>query len=186
MYHPTSPNSSLKRAILFFLRLPDGSLLARRFHNPSLSNAIQNQHLRYASYRVPTGLQGEDNCYAVVPPYGPSSGHWAKNAQGGGEGGDDVWAAERVLPHGTVQNLSKWSMYKEDGVLEGYTPTPQTADGKPQDTDWTPNRERVPGQSWYNKVTTCLNSHIYSYISLKTKVTKFWGKVFFTSLQGDS
>lgn len=109
---------------------------------------------------MPTGLQGEDNCYAVVPPYGPSSGHWAKNAQGGGEGGDDVWTAERVLPHGTVQNLSKWSMYKEDGVLEGYTPTPKTADGKPQDTDWIPNRERVPGQSWYDKVTTSLNFHI--------------------------
>lgn len=105
---------------------------------------------------MPTGLQGEDNCYAVVPPYGPHSGHWAKNAQGGGEGGDDVWAAERVLPHGTVQNLSKWSMYKEDGVLEGYTPTPQAADGKPQDADWSPEREKVPGQSWYDKVSYVL------------------------------
>lgn len=132
---------------------------------------------------MPTGLQGEDNCYAVVPPYGPRSGHWAKNAQGDGEGGDDVWAAERVLPHGTVQNLSKWSMYKEDG-LEGYTPTPQTADGMPQDTDWTPNRERVPGQSWYDKVTSSLNSQIYSYISVKAKVTKFWGKALYKFARG--
>nr|XP_046227386.1 unconventional myosin-XV isoform X2 [Scatophagus argus] len=138
-------------------RLPDHSLLARRFHNPSLSDAIQNQHLRYASYRVPTGLQGEDNCYAVVPPYGPRSGHWAKNAQGGGEGGDDVWAAEKVLPHGTVQNLSKWSMYREDGVLEGYTPTPRVVDGQPQDRDWTPDRDKVPGQGWYDKIYAILS-----------------------------
>ncbi|XP_070771513.1 unconventional myosin-XV [Enoplosus armatus] len=138
-------------------RLPDGSLLTRRFHNPSLSDAIQNQQLRYASYSVPTGLQGEDNRYAVVPPYGPRSGHWARNARGEGEGGEDVWAAERVLPHGTVQNLSKWSMYREDGVLEGYSPAPRVVDGQSQDTEWTPDRDRVPGQSWYDKIYSILS-----------------------------
>nr|XP_029135166.1 unconventional myosin-XV-like [Labrus bergylta] len=158
---PSTPNISrvLKKDDLqgFQFRLPDGSLLTRRFHNPSLSNAIQNQQLRYASYRVPIGLQGEDNRYAVVPPYGPSSGHWARNACGGGEGGEDVWAAERVLPHGTVQNLSKWSMYREDGVLEGYSPSPRGVDGQPLDTNWTPERERVPGQSWYDKIYSILS-----------------------------
>ncbi|XP_041640053.1 unconventional myosin-XV [Cheilinus undulatus] len=158
---PSTPNitRALKNEDLqgAHYRLPDGSVLTRRFHNPSLSNAIQNQQLRYASYRVPTGLQGEDNRYAVVPPYGPCSGHWARNAQGGGEGGEDVWAAERVLPHGTVQNLSKWSMYREDGVLEGYSPTPRGVDGQPQDVDWTPERERVPGQSWYDKIYSILS-----------------------------
>ncbi|XP_040000911.1 unconventional myosin-XV [Xiphias gladius] len=158
---PTPPNlaSALQNEELRGLsfRLPDGSLLTRRFHNPSLSDAIQNQQLRYASYRVPTGLQGEDNRYAVVPPYGPCSGHWARNAQGGGEGGQDVWAAERVLPHGTVQNLSKWSMYREDGILEGYSPTPRFVDGQPQDPDWTPDRDRAPGQSWYDKIFSVLS-----------------------------
>lgn len=150
-------------------RLPDGSLLTRRFHNPSLSDAIQNQHLRYASYRVPTGLQGEDNRYAVVPPYGPRSGHWARNTRGGGgEGGEDVWAAERVLPHGTVQNLSKWSMYREDGVLEGYSPSARFVDGEPKDAEWTPDRERAPGQNWYDKVATimlftCLGRCVYGW-----------------------
>lgn len=133
-------------------RLPDGSLLMRRFHNPRLADALQNQQLRYASYRAPTGLQGVDNCYALDPPYGPHTGHWARNAKGGGEGGDDVWAAERILPHGTVQNLAKWSMYKEDGMLEGYSPTPRVVNGELQDPNWTPVRERVPGQSWYDKV----------------------------------
>ncbi|KAM8771614.1 unconventional myosin-XV [Acanthopagrus schlegelii] len=158
---PSPPNlaSALQKEELQGVRyrLPDGSLLIRRFHNPSLSEAIQNQHLRYASYRVPTGLQGKDDCYAVVPPYGPRSGHWARNARGGGEGEEDVWAAERVLPHGTVQNLSKWSMYREDGVLEGYSPTPRFVDGKPQDTDWTPDIQRVPGQSWYDKIYSILS-----------------------------
>lgn len=159
-----------------FHRLPDHSLLTRRFHNPSLSDAIQNQHLRYASYRVPTGLQGEDNRYAVIPPYGPRSGHWARNVRGGEEGGEDVWASERVLPHGTVQNLSKWSMYREDGLLEGYSPTPRVVDGQPQDT-WTPDRDRVPGQSWYDKVAKFMNlcefECVSSYVSVQAVFNDF-------------
>lgn len=105
---------------------------------------------------MPTALQGEDNRYAVVPPYGPRSGHWARNARGGGgEGGEDVWAAEKVLPHGTVQNLAKWSMYREDGMLEGYSPSPRLVDGR-KDPDWKPDREKTPGQNWYDKVKACL------------------------------
>ncbi|KAK5899254.1 hypothetical protein CesoFtcFv8_008750 [Champsocephalus esox] len=158
---PTPPNlaSALRNDELRGgnFRLSDRSVLTRQFHNPRLSEAIQNQQLRYASYRVPTGLEGEDNRYAVVPPYGPRSGHWARNAQGGGEGGEDVWAAERVLPHGTVQNLSKWSMYREDGVLEAYSPTPRFVDGQPHEQDWTPDRNRVPGQSWYDKIYSILS-----------------------------
>ncbi|XP_051801578.1 uncharacterized protein LOC127533163 isoform X4 [Acanthochromis polyacanthus] len=158
---PTPPNlaSALQKEDLRGVnyRLPEKSLLTRRFHNPSLSDAIQNQHLRYASYLVPTGLQGEDNRYAVIPPYGPRSGHWARNAQGGGEGGEDVWAAERVLPHGTVQNLSKWSMYREDGVLERYSPTSRVDDRQPQDPDWTPDREAIPGHSWHDKIYSILS-----------------------------
>ncbi|CAK6980016.1 unconventional myosin-XV [Scomber scombrus] len=158
---PTTPNvaSILQNEQLRVVnyRLPDSSPLVRRFNNPKLGDAIQNQQLRYASYRAPTALQGPDDCYAVVPPYGPHSGHWARNAQGGGEGGEDIWAAERVLPHGTVQNLSKWSMYKEDGMLEGYSPLPRIVDGQPQDPDWTPERQRVPGQSWYDKIYSILS-----------------------------
>ncbi|XP_061840189.1 unconventional myosin-XV [Nerophis lumbriciformis] len=138
-------------------RLQDGSILTRRFHNPSMVDAIQNQQLRYASYRPPAGLQGADNRYAVIPPYGPYSGHWARNARGAGEAGEDVWAAERVLPHGTVQNLAKWSMYREAGVLDGYLPTPKVEDGEIQDPDWTPVRERMPGQSWYDKIYSVLS-----------------------------
>ncbi|KAK7929365.1 hypothetical protein WMY93_005760 [Mugilogobius chulae] len=100
------------------------------------------------------GLYGEDNQYAVVPPYGPRSGHWARNAWAGGEG-EDVWAAERVLPHGTLQNLSKWSMYREAGILDGYTPTLR-ADGTAEDPEWAPEREKMPGKSWYDKIYSIL------------------------------
>uniref|UniRef100_A0AAV2LKU1 Myosin motor domain-containing protein n=1 Tax=Knipowitschia caucasica TaxID=637954 RepID=A0AAV2LKU1_KNICA len=157
--NPIPPNLSKAlqadgmRGIKF--RLADDSLLTRRFHNPNLSDAIANQQLRYASYRVPTALYGEDNQYAVVPPYGPRSGHWARNARGGGEGGEDVWAAERVLPHGTLQNLSKWSMYRDAGILDGYTPTLR-ADGAPEDAEWAPEREKMPGKSWYDKIYSIL------------------------------
>ncbi|XP_014911600.1 unconventional myosin-XV-like isoform X2 [Poecilia latipinna] len=158
---PTSPNltSALQNEELrgITYRLPDGSLLTRQFRNPKLSDAIQNQQLRYASYTVPTELQGEDHRYAVIPPYGPRSGHWARNARGGGEGGENVWAAERVLPHGTVQNLSKWSMYKEDGMLEAYSPSPQVPEKQLQNLDWTPGRARVPGQSWYDKIFSIIS-----------------------------
>ncbi|XP_027873817.1 unconventional myosin-XV [Xiphophorus couchianus] len=158
---PTSPNlaSALQNEELrgITYRLPDGSLLTRQFHNPKLSDAIQNEQLRYASYTVPTELQGEDHRYAVIPPYGPRSGHWARNARGGGEGGENVWAAERVLPHGTVQNLSKWSMYKEDGMLEGYSPSPQAPEKQLQNLVWTPGRTRVPGQSWYDKIFSIIS-----------------------------
>ncbi|XP_074485793.1 unconventional myosin-XV [Sebastes fasciatus] len=158
---PKTPNlsSALRNEELRGInyRLSDRSVLTRRFHNPSLTEAVQNQQLRYASYRVPTGLQGEDNRYAVVPPYGPHSGHWARNARGGGEGGEDVWAAERVLPHETVQNLSKWSMYREEGVLEGFSPTPRPVGGQPRDPNWAPDRVRVPGKSWYDKIYAILS-----------------------------
>ncbi|XP_061534898.1 unconventional myosin-XV [Phycodurus eques] len=158
---PDSPNlySALKndelRGICY--RLPDSSVLTRRFNNPNLANAIQNQQLRYASYRPPTALYGTDNRYAPIPPYGPHSGHWARNARGGGETGEDVWASERVLPHGTVQHLAKWSMYRETGVLDGYLPTADIKNGELQDPDWTPVRERVPGQSWYDKIYSILS-----------------------------
>ncbi|XP_077460372.1 unconventional myosin-XV [Stigmatopora argus] len=158
---PDSPklSSALKNDDLRGLRyrLPDGSVLTRRFHNPSLANAIQNQQLRYASYRTPTALYGTDNRYTTVPPYGPHSGHWARNARGGGETGEDVWAAERVLPHGTVQQLAKWSMYRETGVLDGYLPTPKIENGELQDPEWAPIREKVPGQSWYDKIYAILS-----------------------------
>ncbi|CAL8330796.1 unnamed protein product [Merluccius merluccius] len=134
------------------LRLPDGSLLTRRFHNPALGDAIQNQQLRYASYRLPTPLHGADGQYAVITPYGPRSGHWARNARGGADGEEDVWTAERILPHGTVQNLSKWSMYREEGLMDLFVPSALGSDGRPLDTLWTPEREREAGGTWFDKV----------------------------------
>ncbi|XP_064817553.1 uncharacterized protein LOC135534524, partial [Oncorhynchus masou masou] len=132
-------------------RLPERNMLMRKFGNPYLDEALQNtQHLRYASYRLVTWLQGQDNRYAVVPPYGPRSGHWAGNARSGQEG-DDVWASERVLPHGTVQNLTKWSMYHEVMESEGITPAAPRKLGGTGEPDWNPNREGEPN-SWYEKI----------------------------------
>lgn len=140
-------------------RLPEGSHLTRRFHQPYLGDALNNQQLRYASYRPPGALQGPDGRYAHVPAYGPRSGHWASQArQGAGPEGDDVWASERVLPHGTIQNLSKWSVKREEGGLDSYSPSPQGPGGRSLQVDWTPERGEIRG-TWFDKVTHRLHTH---------------------------
>jgi len=101
---------------------------------------------------VPSALHGSEGQYAVITPYGPRSGHWARNARGGADGEEDIWSAEKVLPHGTIQNLSKWSMYREEGLMDVFVPTVLGSGGKPLDSLWTPERERDAGGGWFDKV----------------------------------
>ncbi|KAM3863907.1 LOW QUALITY PROTEIN: unconventional myosin-XV [Diretmus argenteus] len=138
-------------------RLPDGNLMTRlgapRTPEPrslDLSNAMRNPHLRGASYRLPSS-------YAVVSPHVQGTGpeqHWAQGPGGeafglGQEG--DVWGAERVLPDGTVQNLSKWSMYPDDELLD-----PQGLMGQEgqEPGEWIPNREGDLQGHWFDKMYT--------------------------------
>ncbi|XP_062334341.1 unconventional myosin-XV [Osmerus eperlanus] len=106
-------------------RLPDGTLGMRPGapqtappSGPGLTSALRNTQLCGASYRLPSPL--EDQRYAVVSPQVQGQ-HWAQGPwrEGLGLGEEvDVWGAERVLPHNTVQNLSKWSMYRDEELLE--------------------------------------------------------------------
>ncbi|KTF89104.1 hypothetical protein cypCar_00017469 [Cyprinus carpio] len=98
---------------------------------------------------------GPDGRYALVPPQRKGPGpedHWAQNGREG-QTAEDHWAAERVLPHDTVQNLIKWSMYRDEKMMEFLTPPP--AGLRPGETElqWVPDREGEPKGQWYDKQT---------------------------------
>ncbi|KAF7669613.1 hypothetical protein LDENG_00170640 [Lucifuga dentata] len=136
-------------------RLPDGNIMARlgapstpEPRSLNLSNALQNSHLRGASYRLPSS-------YVIGAPNVQGSGpgqHWAHGP--GVDGlrlqGVDLWDGERVLPHGTVQNLNKWSMYGDGELLD-----PQALMGQGNEGlgpgQWNLSREGEPQGHWYDK-----------------------------------
>ncbi|CAL8314597.1 unnamed protein product [Arctogadus glacialis] len=64
-----------------------------------------------------------------------------------------MWGAERVLPHGTVQNLNKWSMYRDEELLNPMGVMGQVAQFEGHDPgDWLPSREGEPKGQWYDKM----------------------------------
>ncbi|TRY64413.1 hypothetical protein DNTS_017109, partial [Danionella cerebrum] len=158
-------------------RLPDGSILAQGFAvptSPDLMDALKNQNVKKASYQLPSGISnymmtpghvfiGPDGRYAVVPPQrkGPEE-HWAKNAREG-ETLEDMWASEKVLPHDTVQNLIKWSMYRDEKMMEFLT-TPAVG-LRPSETapHWVPDRDGEPKGSWYDKMYSIRSLPTVSY-----------------------
>lgn len=138
-------------------RLPDGNIMTR-LGAPStpeprtidLSGALQNPLIRGASYRLPSS-------YAVVSPQVQASvpkQHWA---QGPGvealglQQDMDVWGAELVLPHGTVQNLNKWSMYRDGELLDPHIMMGQEQAGQ-EPGEWNLSREGEPQGQWFDKV----------------------------------
>ncbi|XP_076739676.1 unconventional myosin-XV [Maylandia zebra] len=135
-------------------RLPDGNIMTRlgapKAPEPrtlNLSGALQNPHLRGASFRLPSS-------YAVVSPQVQGSGprqHWAQNAGVEAQQDEDVWGAERVLPHGTVQNLNKWSMYGEGELLDPRSLMGQEGLGNEQG-EWNLRREGEPHGQWFDKM----------------------------------
>ncbi|XP_058510682.1 unconventional myosin-XV [Solea solea] len=145
-------------------RLPDGNIMTRlgapRTPEPrslDLSGALLNPHIRQASFHLPS--------YAVVSPQAKGSGleeHWA---QGSGIDGlvlqqdVDVWGAETILPHGTVQNLNKWSMYRDGELLEPHIVMGPGHMGLVPG-GWNLSREGEPQGHWFDK--------IYSIRSLST------------------
>ncbi|KAM9844223.1 unconventional myosin-XV [Aulostomus maculatus] len=125
-----------------------------------LSGALQNPLLRGASYRLPSS-------YAVVPPQVQGSGpeqHWAHGPGVEASGQNmDVWDAERLLPHGTVQNLNKWSMGRNGERLD---PKNLLGQGHTGDDpgEWNLSREGEPHGHWFDKM--------YSIRSLPTMVQR--------------
>lgn len=136
--------------------LPDGNIMTRlgapstpEPSLPNLSGALQNPHLRGASFRLPS--------YAVVSPQVQGSGaeqHWAQGPGIEGLGlqqDGDVWSAERVLPHGTVQNLNKWSMCRDGELLDPHTLMGQ-GPTRHEPKQWNLSREGEPQGHWFDKV----------------------------------
>lgn len=166
---PTNPK--LSQAILnknlrnVMYRLPNESLLRQGFavsSSPQLKDALKNTGLKNASYQLPSALStvtasgliiGPDGRYAIVSPQrkGPEE-HWAMNARDR-QSSEDVWAAERVLPHGTVQNLTKWSMYRDENMIDHLSLPPLGVGSRKAEVQWVPDRDGEPTGQWYDKVT---------------------------------
>lgn len=145
-------------------RLPDGSIVTRGQPaqtasptSPFLGSALSNVNLRKASYKLPTtlGRSPEDPRYAVVTPQiqGQSGEHWAQNQIIDLHEPDDVWSSERVLPHHTVQNLTKWSMYRDEELENFVIPVFPGQETDSTEPAWLPDREGEPQGNWYDKVT---------------------------------
>ncbi|XP_068560532.1 unconventional myosin-XV [Cebidichthys violaceus] len=132
-----------------YVRPPIDYLMAHLSPELNLLNLPQNSQLQGASFRLPS--------YAVVSPQvqgpGPEQ-HWA---QGPGveslglQQDVDVWGAERVLPHGTVQNLNKWSMYKDGELLDPHNLMGQGQVGH-EPGQWNLSREGEPQGQWFDKM----------------------------------
>lgn len=135
-------------------RLPNDNIMTRlgaprtpEIRSPNLAGALKNPQLQRASFRLPS--------YAVVSPQVQGLGaeqHWAQSP-GVSEiqQNVDVWGAERVLPHGTVQNLNKWSMYRDGELLPPHSQMAQGIMG-PEPSQWNLNREGEPQGQWFDKV----------------------------------
>ncbi len=154
-------NQNLRKASY---RLPDGTIITRGQPaqsksptSPFLGNALTNVDLRKASYKLPLSLRHspEDPRYAVVTPQiqGQSGEHWAQNQIVDIHEPDDVWSSERVLPHHTVQNLTKWSMYRDEELENFVIPVFPGQETDSTEPAWLPDREGEPQGNWYDKVT---------------------------------
>uniref|UniRef100_A0A9J7WWJ1 Myosin XVAa n=1 Tax=Cyprinus carpio carpio TaxID=630221 RepID=A0A9J7WWJ1_CYPCA len=153
-------NQNLRKASY---RLPDGSIVTRGQPaqsesptSPFLGNALTNINLRKASYKLPStlGRSPEDPRYAVVTPQiqGQSGEHWAQNQILDLHEPDDVWSSERVLPHHTVQNLTKWSMYRDEELENFVIPVFPGQETDSTEPAWLPDREGEPQGNWYDKM----------------------------------
>lgn len=153
-------NQNLRKASY---RLPDGTITTRgktaettQPTSPFLGSALKNVNLHKESYRLPTTLRRspEDPRYAVVTPQvqGQPGEHWAQAHTIDAYEPDDIWSSERVLPHHTVQNLIKWSMYRDEELVDFVTPMYPGQDPDVSEPEWSPDREGEPQGHWYDKV----------------------------------
>lgn len=173
---PHKANPQLSQALLnrnlrsAKYRLPNESILRQGFQvasSPQLTEALKNTGLKNASYQLPSALStvtasgliiGPDGRYAIVSPQrkGPEE-HWAMSSRDR-QNVEDVWAAERVLPHGTVQNLTKWSMYRDENMADHIFLPPIGIGSREGEVQWVPDREGEPTGQWYDKVTQSIYS----------------------------
>ncbi|KAG7316984.1 hypothetical protein KOW79_019282 [Hemibagrus wyckioides] len=162
-------NQNLRKASY---RLPDGTITTRgkteesaQPTSPFLGSALKNINLHKANYKLPTTLRRtpEDPRYAVVTPQvqGQPDEHWAQAHTVDAHDPDDVWSSERVLPHHTVQNLIKWSMYRDEELVDFVIPVYPGQDADVSEPEWLPDREGEPQGHWYDKAKDERNYHIF-------------------------
>ncbi|KAJ8345179.1 hypothetical protein SKAU_G00293720 [Synaphobranchus kaupii] len=150
----------------------DDLQLKRKTKDVHLKGALLNTNLRNASYKLPShlgrhsqpGMVNEDGSpddpsgrYAVVMPQMQRMGklsahHWAQNQTRAPQETEDVWSSERVLPHQTVQNLTKWSMYRDEDLIDPHTPVHLGPGEQDTEIEWAPDREDDPQGHWYDKM----------------------------------
>ncbi|XP_019719968.1 mucin-6-like [Hippocampus comes] len=120
-------------------------------HSFDLSGALKNPVLQGASYRLPSSC-------AVVSPhvqYSVPEKHWAHGSEVKVvdlQQDMDVWGAESILPHGTVQNLNKWSVCGDENLIDHQHL--MTQQNSPKTGVCNLNREGEPQGPWFDKVST--------------------------------
>uniref|UniRef100_W5MCF5 Myosin XVA n=1 Tax=Lepisosteus oculatus TaxID=7918 RepID=W5MCF5_LEPOC len=136
-----------------------------RLHSPSSFRGPQSFPRTSSPSLVEEEHSSDDpgGRYAVVMPQvqrmGPSprapqhlKQHWAQSHTREVQELQDVWSSERVLPLPTVQNLTKWSVYREDNVSDFLTGVSTSQHADTSESDWEPDTEGERQGPWYKKM----------------------------------
>lgn len=121
--------------------------LSEALQNPGLRNAFSSGTVQYLSPFAMVMPQRQDTASSSF-----QHEHWAQAHTRTVPEGEDVWSSERVLPHHTVQNLQKWSMYRDGCLMDSLIPVTTGQKVSPVKPEWAPDREGESRGRWYDKV----------------------------------
>ncbi|RXM32519.1 Unconventional myosin-XV [Acipenser ruthenus] len=158
---PPSPQPSIRHPSTKSVRPPSQAPLKNQ---PSFRKPTSPKLVHEESHTEDPGGR-----YAVVMPVvqrmGPHSRtsqrlkqHWAQNHTRKVHEVQDVWFSERMLPHPTVQNLTKWSVYRDENVSD-YLANVSTVQQAQIETEaeWEPEMESDNQGEWNKKMYSIRN-----------------------------